>query len=294
MNKTIPIVMVHGGRARPSESEDYLVTTLKQAHQWNERVVLLGGPRVKEYATTAQVGYYDYFTDYYTGVQDFIDNYYTQLSVYTRLYDIAVMERYFVLRDFMLTNDIEMVCNLDSDVMVYCDLSEEARKFPSDMYGAYCIPLEQFKYRMSASAHTAFFSKVGIVKLCDFITSSYKDPERFVTLQEKWDWHVREKKGGGVCDMTHLYLFSQEHPTRVYNLIDAVSSDGVFEHNINVAENGLPEAFRMLDGRKEVVWKNGLPYGFSTKLNMLVRFNTLHLQGRSIKYSAPSFYRVAE
>ena len=293
MKKTIPIVMVHGGKVRPGAPEDFLITTLKQVHQWNDWVVLLGGPRVKDYASKAQVGYYDYFTDYYAGIQDFIDNYYVQLSHYSRPYDIAVMERYFVLRDFMLANNIEMVCNLDSDVMVYCDLTEEVRRFPSDMYGAYCIPLKQFKYRLSASAHTAFFSKTGIVKLCDFIATSYTDPERFAILQEKWDWHVREKKGGGVCDMTHLYLFSQEYPTKVHNLTGGISGDGVFEHNINVAENGLPGAFRMSGRRKELVWKKGCPYGFSTKLGMLVRFNTLHLQGPG-KCLAESFYRDAE
>jgi len=293
MKETIPVVMVHGGKVRPGEAEDFLATTLKQAHQWNDEVILLGGPRVKGHAAKAQVGYHDYFADYYTGVRDFVDDHYVQLSHYSRAYDIAVMERYFVLRDFMLANDIEIICNLDSDVMVYCDLTKEASRLPPDMYGAYCIPLVQFRYRLSASAHTAFFTKAGIVELCDFITNSYVNPGRFAVLQEKWDWHVRENKPGGVCDMTHLYLFSQEHPAKVWNLTGTISGDGVFEHNINVAENGLPQAFRMSGRRKEIVWKKGCPYGFSTKLGTLVRFNTLHLQG-SAKYLAPSFYRDAE
>lgn len=277
---SIPIVMVHGGKSRPDQVEDFLVTTLKQARQWNDRVVLLGGPRVRGYASQAQVEYYDYFKNYYAGVQDFVGKHYVQLSGYSKSYDIAVMERYFVLRDFMIKHNVDVLCNLDSDVMVYCDLSEEASKFPVDMFGAYCIPLVQFKYRLSASAHTSFFTKTGIVKFCEFMIASYTELERFAVLKEKWDWHVKENKPGGVCDMTHLYLFAQEFPSKVYNLTGEVLGDGVFEHNIDVSENGLPGAFRMSGRKKELVWEDGCPYGFSIVLDKLVRFNTLHLHSR--------------
>ena len=288
---SIPVVMVHGGKSRPGQVEDFLVTTLKQASQWNDQVILLGGPRVKGYASQAQVKYYDYFKNYYAGARDFIGEHYVQLSGYPRPYDIAVMERYFVLRDFMIKHNVDVLCNLDSDVMVYCDLSKEASKFPVDMFGAYCIPLVQFKYRLSASAHTSFFTRTGIVKFCEFMIASYTESKRFAVIKEKWDWHVREDKPGGVCDMTHLYLFAQEFPSKVYNLTGEVLDDGVFEHNINVSENGLPEAFRMSGKKKELVWKDGCPYGFSTALDKLVRFNTLHLQGNSRKQQIGEYFR---
>ena len=286
---TIPIVMVHGGKVRPNQTEDFLITTLKQARQWNDWVILLGGPRVKDHASEAQVGFFDYFNLYYKGAQQFLDDVYVQMSHYHQPYDIAVMERYFVLQSFMADWGIDTVCNLDSDVMVYCDLTEEESKIERPYDAAYCIPLNQPKYRLSASAHTSFFTKTGIDKFCEFLLDSYTVPDMFAILKEKWDWHIREKRPGGVCDMTHLYLFSKDQPT-VHNLTGKVEGDGVFEHNIRVSENGLPDEFQMLKGKKEIVWRDGLPYGYSLRLERWVRFNTLHLQADA-KESAQHYYR---
>lgn len=291
---SIPVVMVHGGRVRPNQNEcEWLVWTLRQAKEYNPYVVLLGGPRMKDCADEAGVGFYDYYKLYYDRAQAFKDNAYIKFSHYPAAYDWAVMERYFVLADFMRDRGLDALWNLDSDVMTYCDLTEEATKLPKDCWAAYCVPLRQHRYRMSASAHTAYFSYMGIWMFVNFLYSVYLCTEKLHRIREKWErWHIRENQPGGVCDMTHLYLFyTKKGPTIVYNLTGEILSqdDGAFEHNIHVSENGLPNEFRMKGQRKEIEWRAGQPYGFSLRQKRWIRFKTLHLQGRA-KSLAQSYF----
>jgi len=307
---SIPVVMVHGGRVRPNQNEcKWLVWTLRQAKEYNQWVILLGSPRMEQCAKDAGVGFYNYFERYYTEAQHFFDKVYVKLSHYPTAYDRAVLERYFVLKEFMRDHELERVWNLDSDVMVYRDLFMEAEGLPYtfvpapptaesehnythyEPWAAYCIPIVQHEYRLSASAHVAWFSREGIWAFCQFMEHMYTDPDKFDQLNRKWRWHQRESKPGGVCDMTHLYLFSREHSLRVVNLTDAITPEtkATHEHNLHVSENGLPDEFRMKDGRKEIEWRAGKPYGFSLRQKRWIRFKTLHLQGRA-KSLAQSYF----
>ena len=278
---SIPIVTVHGGDVFPNADEGYVGLGAKQALLYNPRFILLGGPRNKHLSDIPGLEWHDYLTDYSKDANHFAKHAYRKLSGYSDLYDLAVLKRYFVLREFMETHGIFQVFSCDSDTMIYADVTREAETFGVNDI-AFCIPATQLAYRWSASSHFSYFTLLGIREFCKFITDTYTDPKRLGKLKTKWTWHKKYKKPGGVCDMTFLYLYSKDHD--VTNLSKATAGVA-FDHHANTSENWYPDEYRMsFTHRKQITWKDSQPYGFSMYTDSLVRFAAIHLQGGAKKY----------
>jgi len=284
--KVIPVITVHGGDVKLSSKDEYLRWTLRQASEYASRVILLGGPKVK--CLVGKAEYYDYLRNWSDSAKVFAENAYVKMSFYTNIYDLAVLKRYFVLRDFMEAQKIDLVFSCDSDVMLYSRPEDEAEAFGvKDI--AFCIPQNQYAYRWSASSHAAYFSREGIERFCDFILKTYSSQSGLAKLQRKWDWHQKEKKPGGICDMTLLWLFSLENKD-VVNLSRAIGSPlRAFDHHVNTTENELPNEYIMEGGKKKLSWQSGQPYGHNKILDQDVRFAALHLQGGAKKLAMAYF-----
>lgn len=283
---SIPIITVHGGNVWPHSDQSYVGIGAKQALLYNPRFILLGGPENKHLSSVVE--WYNYFKDYSRAANRFAKHAYRKLSFYLNSYDLAVLKRYFVLREFMSAHAIPWVFHCDSDTMIYCDVTREAARLDTPDV-AFCIPAEQPRLRLSASSHFSYFTQEGISDLCEFIIHNYTDPSSLARLEEKWAWHRVHKEPGGVCDMTHLYLYSREH--QVTNL-SRVANSTAFDHHVNTPENYYPDEYRMSHTkRKQITWLDNQPYGYNTHLDALVRFNAIHLQGRATKKLAGDYVR---
>jgi len=289
---TVPVVMVHGSDGVcPDVDQGYLATVLKQAQQYNERVVLLGDAANRH----LEVEHYDY-RDFYGEARRFFEREYVKYSYYEDAYDRFVMGFYFVLKEFMQATDVDVISNNDSDVMIYCDMAEEERKLPQGYEIACCIPLHQPPFRWCASTHTSFITFEGLCELCDFIHRMYTIPSGLLRLESKWAWHTgaAQSRHGGICDMTMVWLFQQGEGRHIVNLTPAITSpgEGAFSHNLSGAENGLPDEYRLRGRYKEIEWRDGQPYGWNLRLGAWVRFKTLHFQGGA-KHLIPAAFREA-
>lgn len=285
----IPLIMTHG-----PGGESYLYYTLKQARQYNERVTLLGEPEHQHLTGDLGVEHYNW-ADFYTEARQFFDEEYVQYSHYKEGYDRHVMAIFFFLKEFMQIMDLEVIASVDSDMMVYCDMTQEEARLPKDYLVACCIPEYQPEYRWNASTETCFFTYEGACEMCNFMHQTYTTPEGLARLREKWDWHIANNRPGGVCDLTLLYLFVESRDRdRIVNLTPVITTaeHGTFSHKISGDENSIQGEYRM-DGRlKEIQWRDGIPYGYNLRLRSWVRFKDIHLQGGD-KVLAPSFYRDA-
>ncbi len=284
----IPLVMTNGGGRG---DQGYLEWVLRQAQQYNQRVVLLGN------AANAHldVEHYDY-ADFYAEAKRFFEEEYVQYSYYREGYDRFTMAIFFILKDFMQTMGLPVIANTDSDMMIYCDMTEEERKLSEDYLLACCIPEYQPPFRWNASTETSFFTLEGVCEVCEFIHRVYTTPAWLAKIESKWDWHVTNEKPGGVCDLTLLYLFVQGRKReRIVNLTPPIDSPegGTFSHKITGDENSLRGEYRMDGKLKEIRWEGGKPHGWNLRLGAWVRFKDIHLQGSS-KRLAASFYREAE
>lgn len=284
---TVPLVMTHG-----PGGDNYLPWVLKQARQYNEHVVLLGEPEHKQLATSLGVEHHNWI-DFYAEAREFFEKEYIQYSYYKQGYDRHTMAIFFFLKAYMQANNLMFVASTDSDMMVYCNMTEEEAKLPRDYLLACCIPEYQPPYRWNASTETCFFTWWGACDMCDFLHQTYTTPEGRAKVKSKWDWHVANNKPGGVCDLTLLYLFVESrNRDKIVNLTPVITTaeHGTFSHKISGDENSRQGEYRMAGRLKEIQWRGGIPYGFNVRLGEWVRFKDIHLQGGD-KRLASSFYR---
>lgn len=289
----VPVIMTHGsGGDNPDRiDQGYLALTLKQAQQYNQRVILLGDPTNSH----LDVEHYNY-ADFYGEAKKFFEEEYVQYSYYKEGYDRFTMALYFMLKAFMQTTGLKVISNTDSDMMIYCDMTTEEQKLPENYLLACCIPEYQPTFRWNASTEISFITLEGICEVCEFLHRVYTTPAWLAKIKSKWDWHVENKLHGGVCDMTLMWLFVQDREReRIVNLTPPIASPegGTFSHKISGDENSIQGEYRMSGRLKEIEWHGGKPYGYNLRLNTWVRFKTIHLQGGN-KILAPSFYRDAE
>jgi hypothetical protein len=112
--------------------------------------------------------------------------------------------------------------------------------------------------------------------------------------QEKWDWHRTTGTAGGVCDMTMLYLWAQNR-NDVVNFASPLGG-GVFDYNINSAENTQSGEYETWLGKKKIVFRDGKPYGRRCEDGAIVRFRSLHFQGAAKsqmeRYAAKNTYAL--
>jgi len=134
------------------------------------------------------------------------------------------------------------------------------------------------------SAHASFWTAKALSEFSDFIVSTYrrKDGLRFRELAAFHNASVRERRPGGVCDMTLINLFFTDR--RCVDLTQTISGGTfdhnikTFDHNINMSDNRNIE-FEMFRGIKRLTWRNSIPYGRPLNGAADVRFHALHCQG---------------
>jgi len=202
---------------------------------------------------------------------------YVHRSTLSANFELFCWLRWFYLLEYLRRTKKDFVLYLDSDVLLYSAVGE--MDLLSDGYDCgFCIPELTGPY-YDASAHVSFWTRQSLEDFCAFILRSFCDEKYNAVYQQKWEWHLRENVGGGVCDMSTFYLFWRENQPRVRNL--AMARNGtVFEHNINIATNYRIGEYRLSGGHKEITITDRRP--FLTPVDQTVgpvRAHALHFQG---------------
>ncbi len=259
----IPVVYIHFGN-----HPEYLIKSVEQALVYNKEVILISDKEWKKEGVKNISP-----AKYNEGIDAFL-KVYQHKSTNAMKFELMCINRWFVLRNVMNALDIPVCYYSDSDGMLY-DNMEAVYKNYSEYEASYTYTEMQDNYRWSASACCSFWKRETLNKFCDFIMELYT-PEKINVLEEKWKYHQINNIGGGVCDMTLLYLFSKQ--IKFYPL-SKVMNDFCFDQNMRVSENYFPDEYEMQQrvkpARKKVKWKNNQPYGFNKVLNKEIRFVTL-------------------
>jgi hypothetical protein len=263
MPMTIPIIFAHRGISSmptaPNGSYAYVTIALAQAKKSNprSRVILLGTP----YNTSlCPPGTEHHLMSHYShGAQAFIPHY-RHDSVNSVEYNRFCFERWFILRDFMRDQNIRHCLFLDSDVMLYADVSDPT--------------LQRFSYEYS---WTTFTTLDQVDRFCDLTMYLISDYGRFEVVKAYARMHQNL-----VDDMilTRCFLDREPHYQYTYGYI----GKSYFDLNIHF-DNG----FQMIHGRKKVYLRNGTFYVKTQQTQEFYRLCTLHFQGYSKGYMAQFF-----
>jgi hypothetical protein len=260
----IPIVFVHTG------TQFYLKNAIKHAALFNpkNRIILIGDKsnRVVENYGYPNVKHY-LIEDYFDLAKDF-EKKYIHLSSNHYKYELFCFQRWFIIRNFMIEEGIDKCLCLDTDVLLYCNVTDEFNSFLS----------YDFTVCRRFTPNATLMKNDSIQRFTNFIELLYTEPTYISKLKEInrecFDENGTRIKMGGVSDMTAFELYQKDISDNVLDLIYPIN--GVcFDARLN-----LSDGYKLKDGLKEIVWKDNLPYGKYGETEKLVRFLGFHFQGR--------------
>jgi len=271
MNKLeIPVIFTHF-----SQQPNYLKFALKSAKNLNETVVLVGDDTNenfwKNHWNTTQV-----VSDKYEHFQKS----YIHMSTNPQQFELFCFKRFFYLEEWMKNKEEKKAFLLDSDVISFANYSDQAYTnviSDNNYLAALMTPKYEREFQWASSPHFSYWTSEGLENFTSFCIEAYNNKNIRDKLEQKFKWHIENNKPGGICDMTLLYLWSQNNP-KVANF-SKVMNDITVEHCINVSANYLEDEYQMQLGVKKIIFKKGIPYGFNKNLNKEIRFLCIHCQG---------------
>lgn len=261
----IPVVFLHLKSAT-------LVTekVIQQAGKEN-KVFLIGDDHTRVLANSPNVTFVDIGQVMDSDFIEFQERY-EHLSTNPASIELFCFLRWFAIKKFMEAFEYDRIFYADTDVMIYCDVTEEEKKY------------EQFDMTLihRCCGSTSFISKTAITDFCNFTLDIYRNKggHLYGELLNKFSNMQKHNKAGGVCDMTLLEMFHYADsvgggPCKVGEMTHVIDNS-TFDHNINVDDGGV---YDHNGHHKNIIFEDGIPYCFHKRLDRLVKFNALHYQG---------------
>tara|TARA_R110002073_G_scaffold12346_2_gene54787 strand:+ start:6427 stop:7287 length:861 start_codon:yes stop_codon:yes gene_type:complete len=271
--KGMPIIFFNFG------NPDFLDVALKQAKYTNPNsdIYLIGddGNR-KDYVKHI----------HYSELMDIeaieFSNNYINLSTNNEVYEKICFLRWFLIRNLVKRENIDRFFCTDSDVLLFCDITEQAENF------------KNYRYTLThnVSAGISYINDVECLdQYCEFVNGVYNKQKHGGALlirdnvSSKFKYYYDKFAGvfeirkqnflpGGVCDMTFwAELRLMDNPGLVGET-SAIIDGSTFDHNINARDS-----YEWKDGLKAFQWKEDVPYCRNLWLQQDIKFNCIHFQG---------------
>jgi hypothetical protein len=262
LNEKLAIVFIH------LSNSDYLKYSLGQARRSNPEspIYLIGDSSNNCYDSVQH-----HFFEHYSGKADAFASIYRHFSTNSFQFELFCLQRWFVLKEFLTTTRVDKCLYLDSDTMLYADVTREQKKF------------DEYDFTLSAGicGQTFFLNRLGALDdFCEFLMGIYAGRDKYHYDKMVAHFAVVQRSGlkGGASDMTAFELYARPRYAAIGE-VSKVIDGSIFDININTPTPG----FEMSHGIKKVVFDDNVPYGRYLKTGKMIRFNSLHFQGRSAK-----------
>lgn len=269
----ISIIFIHLGNS------DYLQSSLNLVHETNPDVnIILIGDESNDHFDF--VKHYN-VADYFNSAKE-LSSVYQHFSCNPVNFEIFCIQRWFILLDFIKSNNIEIFFYADSDVLIFSNLSDEWLKFVN------------FSFTLSEGScgHNSFWnSSDSLKKFCDFIMDVYcgKDKVNYKEIVKFGKDYMLRCNAGGVCDMTFFKFYKKKYPEIVGET--AIVIDGsTYDDNFSSNSQGGVQYKTTIFGAKRIHWRSGMPYVKDIQ-GRFIKFNTLHLQGNKKRYINRAYHR---
>ncbi len=254
----IPIVFIHQGWGR------YLEYALLQAQRSNpdSPIFLLGGEKPGGFEGVTCIQNEEIFKS----AADFAVIY-RHLSAHSLKFERFCLQRWFMLSSFLQDNDFSSCFVLDSDVLLFTDITRDAERFAQ---------FDLTHLSQTGPLNGFINSPASLAAFCEHITKSYTD-----NLDYWMNWfaaHQARGLWGGVTDMTIFHDFRQQFSSELQKFADltAIRNGVAYDHSIN-----SPDGYKMKNRRKVIRWQDGFPHAFHFETGQWIRFHSLHFQGQA-------------
>lgn len=261
LSETIPIIFTHKGNAL------YLQLALLQAKKTCKSNVFLIGDSSNDCDYIKHCNINDYNK---SSIHTEFKKHFKNLSPNSYDNELFCFERWFIILDFCLKNNIKESFGVDSDVLIYKDLNTLKDVFQNKDFSLIRL-LGKF-----AGPQCSYFKTTSLEKYCNFILNFYKN--RFFELENLYAQFKSEKNISGISDMVLLALYAEENPDSYIDFDYDEKRNYCFDENIS-----CPAGFEFKNGKKNVIFKNNIPIIKRADSKKEVEFYMLHFQGSSKK-----------
>jgi hypothetical protein len=205
--------------------------------------------------------------DHYLNYADNLKKVYRHKSQWGKEFEYVCIERWFVLYEFMEEQGIDHCVLLDSDILVYSDLTEVESTFQT--------------YKMTwtgFSAHINFINdKKYLKEYCDFVLEVFSKHDHYMKDDTiSYPRIMRGELDGNISDMLFFHDYNIKKPGRLLNIAEPLN-DGVFDITIE-----MDQGMEMENGFKKIEWKGKIPYGILKGIGNQVRLHTIHFWTKKV------------
>ncbi len=174
------------------------------------------------------------------------------------------------MRDFLTAHHVEQCLYLDSDIMLYADVTKDRKKF------------DRFDFTLCWNTMGCVFflmRRDGLEGFCRFLMDIYNKKDRYHYDKMLAHFAVRRKNRltGGACDMTAFQLYSEANFGQVGEASHIVDGS-VYDPNINRPQPGFEIDRRNQENHLE--GRTALRKRYA-RTGEEIRFNSLHFQGKA-------------
>lgn len=263
----IPVIFFHLGE------HQHFSSAIKIASKKNE-VIVIGNQSENFIFSHPKISFFSH-EKYSQDVEDF-QKVYEHLHKSDYSLQLICYTRWLAIRNLCREKNISRFFYADSDVAVLCDVTQIFQYVNAPF--ALMTQDNQPEYRWVASAHCSYWDLNSIEKFCKFIFDSYTKESLKNKLLEKFEWHIKNSKDGGVCDMTQLFLFSKENDEHAS--LTKIFQNSCFDDNVNSSENFYPNEYAMHNGIKALSLLEDKNIFFTNVKGEKVLANSIHCQGQ--------------
>ena len=175
---------------------------------------------------------YENIDDYSKSSNEF-ENIYVHKSKNPFNYELICLQRWLIILEYMGKNDIDSCRQVDSDVLVFCNLNQYANKYLK-WYDFCCVGISWWMF---------YWNRKWLNEFKKFLFDTYKNnldklesyyKEEWACIYNRNNWYVDHEKTWCVSDMTLFYLFIYGWLNWVkYKDIWMINKNTVFDDNIN-------------------------------------------------------------
>lgn len=237
--------------------QEHVFFSLQQAKLSNKfsRVILLGTEDTHPLCKNNMEHYL--ISDYCRGARQF-EAIYVHQSTNSYEYSLFNFQRWFILKDFMKQQNLELCLVIDSDVLLFT---------PIDSSDFHSFSME-FSW-------TSFISLEKANAFCSYVMMQFQNP----VLLSRTLFYAQKLGHGLVSDMVLCDLFHLDHPE--FPKCFGIFSDCFFDHNLNCSLPLYLPQLELLDDRKKIYLRNNQLYCQKVNSRDLLRVCSLHFQGHA-------------
>jgi hypothetical protein len=279
--KNSPIIFIH------TKKSNFLIPAIYQAKQSNpdSPIYIISDIRSKSFYEP-HANFID-IAKYFTSSTHF-EKIYTHLNSNSYTFELICMQRWFILNEVMKEMGLDNIVMLDSDCLLYTDISKEWQMLEGFDLGLVNI---------NCPAVTFIKSQHALESFCNYMYEEYSRNLDNLKLKYQNNF-VDNAKLGGICDMTHLNSYNEKFNT-IFDL-SRINNNSTYDVNIRANINSANIPKQLIDeadgyirnsysGFKAIYWKNGIPYCKLVQNKKEIQFKSLHFQGNAKKKMAYFF-----